>query len=431
MSQSNIPSDNRKSLKNEIKPRRYTDSAKISSDNYVSHSPKASSEKLGGNSNVKKHKKETSMSIVSRKSRRGITSIYDLPERWRKKLARLNIEPKDKTSLFILTRAIQFTHKEMYYVAGYEIKPKERRPYASPEMYKRAKDLVKHLTKEDIKKMIKNTEYSNKGGYGSIYSSKLVKSKRKIAIKKLSNDTEKNKQKNLSEVAFLSVCEHPNIVEFIDAWVVDESKELWIINEFIDGGTLSEIVKCHKFKESHIAYVAREILKALHYLHSKGYVHRDIKSSNIMLSTDGNIKLIDFGLCCEVLSGKRMNMVGSPYWIPPEMIRQKEYSYSVDIWSFAVVILEMFLSEPPNSQSRILALYNTGKSGIKSFIPKSASSLAKDFLSSCLEMDEEKRATAEMLLKHEFVLQPKIDKGIKKLFRYAFITNNLALSGIK
>src|SRR5690606_11341778 len=175
--------------------------------------------KLDRKSKTRKHKRSTSTTITtSKSSRKGIESFYELPERWRKKLARLNIEPKNKASLFVLTRAIYLTAKEHYSVAGYEMKPKERRLYATPELYEHANSIVKNVTKEEIKKMIKNTEFSNKGGYGSIYSSKLVENKRKVAIKKLSNDTEKKRQKNLSEAAFLSVCNHPNIVQFIDAW---------------------------------------------------------------------------------------------------------------------------------------------------------------------------------------------------------------------
>jgi len=120
---------------------------------------------------------------------------------------------------------------------------------------------------------------------------------------------------------------------------------------------LSEAVKVHQFSERHIAYVSREILKALTYLHSRNFVHRDLKSGNVMMSIEGHIKLIDFGLCCDVTEGPRLQMLGSPYWIPPEMIRKKPHSCPADIWSFAVCVLEMYLKEPPNASSRLLSMF--------------------------------------------------------------------------
>lgn len=390
-----------------------------------SHSLKVSPKKDQNKSN------RSSFSKPRKKDKNIIESVKDLPEKYQRKLEMFGINPTDTHGLIALVQSLFFVSKVGYKVKDVDSFSKEKRLYADKKMFEKAKSQLKDYPKYEIKKFTKNTEFSGKGGYGYIYSSKDLRTNKKIAIKKLSVDTEKSFKKAVCEIAFLSVCDHPNIVKFIDAWYLKEDQQIWIVNEYIDGGTLQDVIKCTKFTELQVAYVARELLKALKYLHSLGYVHRDIKSSNIMLSTNGFIKLIDFGLCCEVLTGSRINMVGSPYWIPPEMILNKNYKYSVDIWSFAVVLLEMFLSQPPNSNSRLYSMYTTATSGLKDFIPREVSPLAKEFLSSCLEMDPEKRPTAEELLNHPYLHQPKIDKKIKKIFRCAHLTNNLVLSGLK
>jgi p21-activated kinase 1 len=90
--------------------------------------------------------------------------------------------------------------------------------------------------------------------------------------------------------------------------------ECWVVMEFLEGGTLTEARKSHNFEEKEIAYIAKELLKGLVYLHSLGIVHRDLKSENIMMSVLGDIKLIDFGLAIDA-NKIRPTMVGSPYWL--------------------------------------------------------------------------------------------------------------------
>eukprot|EP00029_Vermamoeba_vermiformis_P005987 TRINITY_DN2228_c0_g1_i1.p2 TRINITY_DN2228_c0_g1~~TRINITY_DN2228_c0_g1_i1.p2 ORF type:complete len:324 (+),score=105.45 TRINITY_DN2228_c0_g1_i1:886-1857(+) len=281
---------------------------------------------------------------------------------------------------------------------------------------------------KDTKKLFKNLEFSGKGGFGRVFGGKDIATRHRVAIKKLPHVTEKDKRNNYSEIAFLMTCEHPNIVKFLSAYEVKE--EVWIVMEFLEGGTLNEAVKVHQFSEKHIAYVAREMLKGLKYLHAQGFVHRDLKSANVMMSIDGDIKLIDFGLCADVSEGERVQMLGSPFWMPPEMIHRKPHGCPADIWSFAVCILEMYLKEPPNSSSRLRAMYYIGTEGCKHHIPSRASEQARDFLGRCLEMDPSKRATADELLEHPFVTQPRLHEGIKDVLRGVFVSNSLALSGI-
>merc|ERR1711959_42771 len=103
--------------------------------------------------------------------------------------------------------------------------------------------------------------------------------------------------------------------------------------EFLEGGTLSDACKARQFKEDELAFVAREMVRGVAYLHENNLAHRDIKSPNVMMSTSAEIKLIDFGLCRDLRDGPQTHMVGSPYWMPPEMIKKQPHGLPVDIWS--------------------------------------------------------------------------------------------------
>jgi len=209
----------------------------------------------------------------------------------------------------------------------------------------------------------------------------------------------------------------------------DQPEELWIIMEYLQGGTLAEAAKAHKFTDRHVAFTARELLKGIKYLHDSKLAHRDLKSANVMMSVKGEIKLIDFGLCAEFIEGPRVKLLGSPYWVPPEMILGQPHSYPVDIWSFAVCILELYLSAPPHNISALKCMFMAITEGLTDTIPENASPQAKDFLKRCLVIDPEKRATADELLKHPWVTQANLDTGIIEILKQIFLSSSLDTLG--
>lgn len=276
------------------------------------------------------------------------------------------------------------------------------------------------------KKKFKISQESGQGGFGKVYEAKGPDGSR-VAVKKVAHVDKKDIRSNLAEIGLLASADHPNIVQFKDAYQLDE--ELWIIMEFMEGGTLTQATEGCSFKEQHISYVAREILKGIAYLHRNNYVHRDLKSGNVMMSITGQIKLIDFGLCCSVFSGSRRKMAGSPYWMPPEMIQRKPYGFPIDIWSMGICLLEMANKSPPNNQPKLGAMFRISTKGIEKPLDNEEiwTKDMHDFFAKALLFDPVQRSTAFELLEHPFVNKAQDCLDMQTILRAVFLHTALRM----
>jgi len=241
----------------------------------------------------------------------------------------------------------------------------------------------------------------------------------------MSHLTDKEIKHNTDEINFLSFCNHPNIVKYYASMFF--GNELWIVMEFMEGGTLAEAVKRHSFNEMQIAFVAKSILDALVWMHDRNLVHRDLKSSNIMMTTIGSVKLIDFGLCVDISDGAKRNMVGSPFWMPPEMIQRKAHDFAADVWSFAISLLELANKTPPHRKSSIKCMFTYATDGCPEPLnePNRWSDKFKEFLKCCLQKDPTQRQTVRQLLEHPFLQKRISAKQMAMLIRHIFVQTAL------
>jgi len=202
--------------------------------------------------------------------------------------------------------------------------------------------------------------------------------------------------------------------------------------ELLEGGTLDEAVHTgYDFKESHIVFVANEMLKGLAYLHSRNIAHRDLKAANVMMSVEGQIKLIDFGLAVELgEEGFKTEMVGSPYWMPPEMILRRPHNCQVDIWSMAVCLLELANHEPPSHGSALRCLWSYAIEAPPTLVKADKwSDNFKNFTRACLQQDPEQRARSDELVKHPALHLASKQTDMKQVLRQIFMSEQLKGNG--
>eukprot|EP01133_Synstelium_polycarpum_P002493 gene2493-2839_t len=291
-----------------------------------------------------------------------------------------------------------------------------------PVFAKRTFEALVKKSANEFKKVYTVKERVGKGGFGSVYAARNNTSKNKVALKKLPHVRSKERKFNAKEIRVLSHCKHPNIITYHESYMLGDT--VWVAMEFMEGGTLTEASQQYPFQESNIAYVAQELLLGLHYLHSSTLVHRDLKSANIMMTTAGEIKLIDFGLCSSVAKGPRVRMCGSPLWMPPEMIQQRPHSYSADIWSLGICLLELAnRNHRPHHKDPIATMFQVATEGVKEPFedPNRWSDQFHDFIKQCLQFNASERPEARQLLRHPFIQQADTRKKMTKILSSIFL----------
>uniref|UniRef100_A0A8D0D588 non-specific serine/threonine protein kinase n=1 Tax=Sander lucioperca TaxID=283035 RepID=A0A8D0D588_SANLU len=240
---------------------------------------------------------------------------------------------------------------------------------------------------------------------------------RRVAVKMMDLRKQQRRELLFNEVVILRDYRHQNVVEMFGSAVVEE--ELWVIMEYLQGGALTHILGQTRLSEEQTATVCEGVLQALSYLHSQGVIHRDIKSDSILLTLDGRIKLSDFGFCAQISKEvpKRKSLVGTPYWMAPEVISKTPYGTEVDVWSLGIMVVEMVDGEPPYFSdtpiSAMKKLRDQAAPSIKNI--SRVSPVLKDFLDCMLTRDPQQRSTASDLLQHPFLLQAGLPRCLAPL----------------
>ncbi|CAN8000136.1 unnamed protein product [Ixodes hexagonus] len=185
------------------------------------------------------------------------------------------------------------------------------------------------------------------GSYGSVYKALHKESGQVLAIKQVPVDTDL--QEIIKEISIMQQCDSPYVVKYYGSYF--KGSDLWIVMEYCGGGSVSDIMRLRKktLSEEEIATILSDTLRGLEYLHQRRKIHRDIKAGNILLNTEGHAKLADFGVAGQLTDtmAKRNTVIGTPFWMAPEVIQEIGYDCVADIWSLGITALEMAEGKPP------------------------------------------------------------------------------------
>ncbi|XP_056632161.1 mitogen-activated protein kinase kinase kinase kinase 5 isoform X5 [Diorhabda sublineata] len=248
------------------------------------------------------------------------------------------------------------------------------------------------------------------GTYGDVYKAKRLSTNDFAAIKVIKLEPGDDFGIIQQEILMMRDCLHPNIIAYYGSYL--RRDKLWICMEYCGGGSLQDIYHITgPLAENQIAYMCRETLLGLQYLHNKGKMHRDIKGANILLTECGDVKLADFGVSAQITAtiNKRKSFIGTPYWMAPEVAaveRKGGYNQLCDIWAIGITAIELAELQPPMFDLHPMrALFLMSKSGFKPPTLKDKekwSATFQSFVKVALTKNPKKRPTAEKLLQHAF-----------------------------
>nr|XP_033794702.1 serine/threonine-protein kinase PAK 5 isoform X2 [Geotrypetes seraphini] len=273
----------------------------------------------------------------------------------------------------------------------------------SHEQFRAALQLV--VSPGDPREYLDNFIKIGEGSTGIVCIATEKHSGKQVAVKKMDLRKQQRRELLFNEVVIMRDYHHENVVDMYNSYLVGD--ELWVVMEFLEGGALTDIVTHTRMNEEQIATVCLSVLKALSYLHNQGVIHRDIKSDSILLTSDGRIKLSDFGFCAQVSKEvpKRKSLVGTPYWMAPEVISRLPYGTEVDIWSLGIMVIEMIDGEPPYFNEPPLQAMRRIRDNLPPRVKDvhKVSSILRGFLDLMLVREPSQRATAQELLRHPFL----------------------------
>uniref|UniRef100_A0AC11E443 Serine/threonine kinase 3 n=2 Tax=Caprinae TaxID=9963 RepID=A0AC11E443_SHEEP len=269
------------------------------------------------------------------------------------------------------------------------------------------KSKLKKLSEDSLTKQPEEVfdvlEKLGEGSYGSVFKAIHKESGQVVAIKQV--PVESDLQEIIKEISIMQQCDSPYVVKYYGSYF--KNTDLWIVMEYCGAGSVSDIIRLRNktLTEDEIATILKSTLKGLEYLHFMRKIHRDIKAGNILLNTEGHAKLADFGVAGQLTDtmAKRNTVIGTPFWMAPEVIQEIGYNCVADIWSLGITSIEMAEGKPPYADIHPMrAIFMIPTNPPPTFRkPELWSDDFTDFVKKCLVKSPEQRATATQLLQDE------------------------------
>nr|CDJ93460.1 Serine threonine protein kinase-related domain containing protein [Haemonchus contortus] len=211
----------------------------------------------------------------------------------------------------------------------------------------------------------------------------------------------------IKEISIMQQCDSKYVVKYYGSYF--KNSDLWIVMEYCGAGSVSDIMRLRRktLTEREMSAVLRDTIEGLRYLHDLKKIHRDIKAGNILLNTEGQAKLADFGVAGQLTDtmAKRNTVIGTPFWMAPEVIEEIGYDTKADIWSLGITAIEMAEGRPPYADIHPMrAIFMIPTKPPPTFKkPDEWSDEFNDFIKQCLVKKPDDRKTASQLVEHRFI----------------------------